>query len=71
VQLFGESTGRVLVGTADPDALLARARAADVPSARIGTTGGDRLVIDRLIDLEVATLAATFERAIPRRLEEG
>jgi phosphoribosylformylglycinamidine synthase len=71
VQLFGESTGRVLVATADPDALLARARSADVPAARIGTTGGDRLVIDRVVDLDLATLAATFERAIPRRLEEG
>jgi phosphoribosylformylglycinamidine synthase subunit PurL len=71
VQLFGESTGRVLVATQDPDALLDRARSAEVPARRIGATGGDRLVIDRRIDLDVATLATTFERAIPRRLEEG
>jgi phosphoribosylformylglycinamidine synthase len=71
VQLFGESTGRVLVATQDPDALLGRARSADVPARRIGTTGGDRLVVERVIDLDLATLAAAFERAIPRRLEEG
>jgi len=43
--LFGESTGRVLVATGNCDALLERARAADVPARRIGTTGGSRLVI--------------------------
>jgi len=71
VQLFGESTGRVLVATQDPDAVLERARAAGVPARRIGTTGGDRLVIERVVDVDVATLAAVFEGAIPRRLEEG
>ena len=43
--LFGESTGRVIVATGNCDAFLERARAADVPARRIGTTGGSRLVI--------------------------
>ena len=32
VQLFGESTGRVLIACEDADAVLARARAAGVPA---------------------------------------
>jgi phosphoribosylformylglycinamidine synthase len=69
VQLFGESTGRVLVATQDADALLERARRADVPARRIGTTGGDRLTIPGRLDVELATLEATFTRAIPRRID--
>jgi phosphoribosylformylglycinamidine synthase len=45
--LFGESASRVIVST-DPgqtDAVLARAHAAGVPAARIGQTGGARIVI--------------------------
>ncbi|RIL04672.1 MAG: phosphoribosylformylglycinamidine synthase subunit PurL [Proteobacteria bacterium] len=74
--LFGESTGRVVVATADADALLARAAAAGVPARAIGATGGDRLVIGPAggaawIDVELATLQATFARGIPRRLESA
>jgi phosphoribosylformylglycinamidine synthase len=74
--LFGESTGRVLVATADPDALLTRARAADVPAARIGATGGTRLVIGPTggrpwIDADLAKLCDVFSRAIPRRMEQA
>src|SRR5690606_34100243 len=73
--LFGESTGRVLVATADADALLARAAAAGVPARRIGETGGARLVVEstagaRWIDADLERLAAIWERALPRRLEE-
>jgi phosphoribosylformylglycinamidine synthase len=74
--LFGESSGRVLVATGDADALVARARAAGVPAARIGATGGTRLVIGPAggkawIDVELAKLCAVFTRAIPRRMEQA
>jgi phosphoribosylformylglycinamidine synthase II len=73
--LFGESTGRVLVGTDDAEGLLARAREARVPAARIGATGGDRLCVGPAtgrpwLDVEVARLATLWEQALPRRLEE-
>ena len=73
--LFGESTGRVLVASNDPEALLARAAAAGVPARRIGETGGDRLVIAPpggrpWIDTKLDHIAAIWERALPRRLEE-
>jgi phosphoribosylformylglycinamidine synthase len=72
--LFGESTGRVIAATEDPEALLALARAKGVPAHSIGTTGGDRLRIgpptgDAWIDTPVAQLRALWEAGIPRRLE--
>jgi phosphoribosylformylglycinamidine synthase len=72
--LFGESTGRVIVATADPDALLARARGQGVPAAVVGETGGDRLEIAAedgraWIDLPVARLHQTWAEALPRRVE--
>ena len=74
--LFGESTGRVVATSADSGALLARARAAGVPARRIGETGGRRLVIGAeerppWIDADLASLAAIWTRAIPRRLEDS
>ncbi|HZA35313.1 MAG TPA: AIR synthase-related protein, partial [Vicinamibacterales bacterium] len=45
--LFGESASRVVISVEESraDELLARAQAAGVPAARIGETGGTRLVI--------------------------
>jgi phosphoribosylformylglycinamidine synthase len=72
--LFGESPGRVVVATADPDRVLRRAREAGVPARAIGETGGERLVIGPTegpawIDAPLARLHARFADAIPRRLE--
>ena len=43
--LFGESTGRVVLTTADAPALLRLAGSRGVPACEIGQTGGDRLRI--------------------------
>jgi phosphoribosylformylglycinamidine synthase len=75
--LFGESTGRVLVATAEPETLRARAAEVGVPAQRIGDTGGGRLRIGppgggaAWVDAGLERLATLFERALPRRLEEG
>jgi phosphoribosylformylglycinamidine synthase II len=74
--LFGESTGRVVVGTPDAGPLLELARRMKVPARAIGRTGGSRLRIGTgagapWIDEPVAALRAIFERAIPRRLAAG
>jgi hypothetical protein len=45
VQLFGEGPSTVLVSTTDADALVAAARAAEVPAFVLGLTGGARLVL--------------------------
>ena len=72
--LFGESTGRVIVTSARVEELLAQARAARVPAARIGSTGGARLRIGPpegsvWIDASLAELYEIWSRALPRRLE--
>jgi phosphoribosylformylglycinamidine synthase II len=67
VALFAESAGRVLV-TVDPtdlDAFLARADAAGVPAARIGTTGGTELRIAGLDPLGLDELRAAVEGTLP------
>ncbi len=45
--LFGESPSRVVISTAlaDVDEVLAAAKAARVPAAMIGTTGGSRVIV--------------------------
>jgi len=72
--LFGESTGRVVVATPVPDAVWEGARAHGVPAARIGETGGERLVIGPpsgrpWIDAPVERLHGIWSRGLPRRLE--
>jgi phosphoribosylformylglycinamidine synthase len=72
--LFGESTGRVVTTTAEPEALLALAAEAGVAAQRIGETGGSRLSIgapkgDPWIDAAVDRLHEIWSRALPRRLE--
>jgi phosphoribosylformylglycinamidine synthase len=72
--LFGESTGRVIAATADPQGLLAAARACGVPAALVGETGGERLHIAGgsgtvWIDVPLAELHEVWSRALPRRME--
>lgn len=75
-QLFGESTGRVLVATAEPAAVLSAAKAHGVPAQRIGQTGGEQFRIastdgEVWIDFPVTHLKKIWKRAIPRRLSDG
>ncbi|HEY5252337.1 MAG TPA: phosphoribosylformylglycinamidine synthase subunit PurL [Acidimicrobiales bacterium] len=67
-QLFSESPGRVLIDTTDPHELLARAAAAGVPARVLGHPGGDRLVVDDLLDLAVADITAAWRDALPDAL---
>jgi phosphoribosylformylglycinamidine synthase II len=67
-ELFSESPGRVLVGATDPHEVLARAAAASVPARIIGHPGGERLVVDGLVDLSVAEAGAAWRQALPGAL---
>ncbi|MDJ0852539.1 MAG: phosphoribosylformylglycinamidine synthase subunit PurL [Myxococcota bacterium] len=74
--LFGESTGRVVVASADAEALLALAAECGVPARHVGETGGERLAIRRSsgeawIDAPLERIHEVWRRAIPRRLEES
>jgi phosphoribosylformylglycinamidine synthase len=67
VALFSESPSRVVacVGDAAWEEVERRAAAASVPLTELGAAGGDRLVVDGLVDLPVATLAAAWRDRLP------
>ena len=63
--LFSESTARVVVTTADPGGVKTTARWAGVPVTELGTTGGDALVLDGVLDLSLAELRAAWTATLP------
>jgi phosphoribosylformylglycinamidine synthase len=68
--LFGEDQGRIIVTTRDPDAVRARANAANLFSIGIGMTGGDVITFE-MIDrggpqsVSLADLRTAHERFLP------
>jgi phosphoribosylformylglycinamidine synthase len=70
--LFGESASRVVVSTGltQVDELVAAAKAAGVPAALIGTTGGTHIVVrvdgDPAIDIAVADAEGIWATALER-----
>jgi len=69
-ELFAESPSRLLVGTSDPDAVVAAATAAGVPATLIGRAHGERLVVEGLVDLAVSELRRAWRAALPLALGE-
>jgi phosphoribosylformylglycinamidine synthase len=69
-ELFTESPGRVVLCTTDPQDVLARCGAAAVPARVIGHAGGDRLVVEGLLDLGLADAVGSWRRALPDALGE-
>jgi phosphoribosylformylglycinamidine synthase subunit PurL len=70
--LVSESPSRVLLAV-EPSRSIDVAALADrsgVPAARIGSTGGDRLAVARVLHLSLDTLRERYEGAIPRALGE-
>ena len=57
-----------MVSTVSRAVILEAAGKAGVPAAVLGRTGGTRLRVDGLLDLEVSKIAETFERALPDRM---
>ncbi|HET9723441.1 MAG TPA: phosphoribosylformylglycinamidine synthase subunit PurL [Actinomycetota bacterium] len=70
VTLFSESASRAVVSVTTEDAAALEALAVDhgVPFARIGETGGPRLVFDTLFEVDLADATELSEGAIPRLL---
>ena len=68
---FGEDQARyiVTVPAAEADRVLAKMKGADVPCARIGTTGGDAIAIADETPVSVASLKAGFEGWFPAYME--
>jgi phosphoribosylformylglycinamidine synthase len=72
VMLFSESASRAVVALPPPraTALEDLANRHGVPAARLGDTGGPRMVFDGLFELPVAEARTAYEGAIPRLLGE-
>jgi phosphoribosylformylglycinamidine synthase subunit PurL len=63
--LFSESTARVVVTTSDPGGVKTTAQWAGVPVTELGTTGGDALTVDGLLDLPLDELRAAWTATLP------
>jgi phosphoribosylformylglycinamidine synthase len=63
--LFGEDQARYHLTTADPETVRAAAKAAGVPAARIGTTGGDSLTVAGGGAISVGELREANEAWLP------
>ncbi|WP_138733564.1 phosphoribosylformylglycinamidine synthase subunit PurL [Modestobacter excelsi] len=63
--LFAESGARAVVTTSQPDTVRTAAQAAGVPVTELGTTGGDALVLDGLLDLPLAELREAWTATLP------
>jgi phosphoribosylformylglycinamidine synthase len=63
-ELFTELPSRIVVATAQPDELCARAAAAGVPAVVLGRAGGTNLVLGDLVDLDVAELHDAYEGSL-------
>jgi phosphoribosylformylglycinamidine synthase len=65
VALFSESTARALVTTTDPGAVKVTADWAGVPITELGTTGGDTLTVEGLLEFPLAELRAAWSATLP------
>jgi phosphoribosylformylglycinamidine synthase II len=70
-ELFSESAGRVLLCVAADRVGEVLARAGTVPAVDLGATGGDRLVIDGLVDVGVPEVVDAWRNALPAAMAAG
>jgi phosphoribosylformylglycinamidine synthase II len=71
--LFSESPSRVVVSVAADQvpSVRVRARAAEVGLVELGSAGGDRLVVDGLVDIALADATVTWRDCLPKALGQG
>jgi phosphoribosylformylglycinamidine synthase len=68
---FGEDQGCYVVTTSDPAALLAAAKKAGVPAARIGITGGPELTVAGAGAISVEALRRAHEDWFPSYMDQA
>ncbi|HZM57455.1 MAG TPA: hypothetical protein VFC03_20770, partial [Acidimicrobiales bacterium] len=69
-ELFTEAPSRVVVCTTTRAELVSRAAEAGVGFRVLGTTGGDRIVVDGLVDLGVSEATESWRSRLPSLLDE-
>ena len=68
-ELFTEAPSRVVVCTTRRNELISRAAEAGVGFRVLGSAGGDRLVIEGLVDLSVAEVTEAWQGRLPSLLD--
>jgi phosphoribosylformylglycinamidine synthase len=68
-ELFTEAPSRVVVCTTRRNELISRAAEAGVAFRVLGTAGGDRVVVEGLVDLDIAEVTASWRDCLPSRLD--
>jgi phosphoribosylformylglycinamidine synthase II len=68
--LFAEAPSRVVVCTDRPDELIASATAAQLGAWVLGSAGGDRLVVDGLVDVSLDEATTAWRDRLPALLDE-
>ncbi|WP_269192551.1 phosphoribosylformylglycinamidine synthase subunit PurL [Blastococcus sp. VKM Ac-2987] len=63
--LFSESTARAVITTSDPGGVKTTARWAGVHVTELGTTGGDALTVDGVLELPLAELRSAWSATLP------
>ncbi len=69
--LFGEDQARYLIAAASADLVLEAARAAGVPAAKVGTTGGDALTLPGGAPIYLNDLRSAHENWLPVYMGES
>ena len=69
-ELFSEAPSRVVVCTTDSHELLSRAADAGVGFRVLGTAGGDRIVIDDLVDVALDRATGAWRARLPDLLDD-
>ncbi len=69
-ELFTEAPSRVVVCTTRRNELVSRAAEAGVGFRVLGETGGDRMVVEGLVDLSVALATGSWRDRLPSLLDE-
>ncbi|MDQ2648010.1 MAG: phosphoribosylformylglycinamidine synthase subunit PurL [Actinomycetota bacterium] len=69
--LFAESASRAVLCVEDPEPVLAAATAAGVPAVVIGRSGGDRLVVDGVVDVSLSEAQTAWRGHLPNAMGAG
>ena len=69
-ELFTETPSRVIVCTTDSHRLLSRAADAGIAFRVLGTAGGDRIVIDDLVDVALERATDAWRSRLPDLLDD-
>ena len=69
-ELFSELPSRMVLTSADPDALCAAARAAGVAAEVLGSVGGGRVRLGSMVDLALDDVVGAFEGMLARQLAD-